>query len=261
MFSMLTGSAYLALNDPDNAVAYFKKALGEKAAYVAALKENNEYRYLYGGALGQYSKGGGNIDSLKDIANFYILSGYERIANADLALNNLREAKTYIDSAISVGEQGKFMGMEIIYTTRGRYELLMQQPQVAMQDFGRAMSLNDKFPEPYTLHAQALLLFLQPPGSKSISVVFNIANPGFMLNSQDLIAYASSKTQPDSAFLHTAITDCDQALKIAPTLDNAFIVRGYVRALLHKQGYCDDFGKAKLLGSSIAPEFEAKFCR
>jgi len=261
LMTMLTGSAYLALNDVEKAIFYFKKALGKKASYPTALKENNGYRYLYGGALSQYSKGDGNNDSLTDITNFYILSGYERIANAELAIGNLKEAKAYVDSAITEGEKNKFIGMEIIYTTRGRYELLINEPKLALQDFSRAMLLNDKFPEPYTLHAQALLLFSQPARSKKISVVFNIGNPGFMLKTDDLIAYTPPKTGYDSTSLKIAITDCYQAITIAPGLYNAYLIRGYARALMRKEGYCDDFSKAKLLGSSIATEFETKFCR
>ena len=261
LMEMLEGSSYLALNDLQGAVQYYKTSLSKKDLFAAALKENAEYRYLYGGAIGQYSSPGGDNDSLKEVTDFYILSAYERMANAELALGDYTLAKKYIDTAINMGEKNKPIGMEIIYTTRGRYYLLMGQPKLAMQDFGRAISLNDKFPEPYTLHAQAVLLFSQPAGSKTISVVLNIANPGFMLKSEDLLAYTSPKAQYDTVFLDVAIADCGQAIKLAPSLENAYLIRGCIKTLMKDHSCCDDFSKAKLLGSDIAKEFEAKFCR
>ncbi|MEO5929320.1 MAG: tetratricopeptide repeat protein, partial [Candidatus Kapaibacterium sp.] len=146
---------------------------------------------------------------------------------------------------------------DIPYSNRGIIYLITGRDQNAVEDFDRAILANPVLAGPYINRAIAYVN-LAGRGRLNILTLGIVSRNGQMQGAAFPVA---SGTSGGEDVLNRAISSCSKAIELDGTSAPAYMIRGYAKELLSRDGACDDLKKAKSLGSIGADGLINAYCK
>ena len=233
MLYSFRGNAHFAQKDYEAAITDYQSALENQASVEAE----------------------GNLEANAPVKDYYISFGpiaRMSLSESFFALGSYDKALKEINEAIKTAPAIKGFGMENFYQVRGIILLAKGEYKEAVTDFDKCIELDPQFALAYVNRAIAKMYASSGAPVRSYTVSGGLNNEAFNVNwtLPDKLSFKKSDQQVISA-----LSDCESAIQLEPTLALAFYVSGRIKKTLGYSDSCYDLFKARNLGYEVENEF------
>lgn len=238
MMLSFKGNTCLALNHYEKAIECYHLSLKNKENTLKEIQVNPKFAKA-------------SNDEITRIYNGSLSSTYASISECETNLGHFDEALKAINTALELAPDITDFNKEAQYHLRGYIQLMSGNYERAISDFDKSILLNRNFAIAYVNRAVAKVSLSEEVKIWSYSIQGSVNTQPMNVNWN--LPTKSSLKKSESTIL-SALTDCNEAIKIDRKLGYAFYIRGQIKQMLSHTDYCLDLFTAKELGLTVEDE-------